>query len=96
MGHVPFNRSSVRVLEDTEGLVFARASNGCLWLCKSGFSSASKESRSALETLHLKSHDTLSVPQHHLTSANEKAPNGNGRLPIGSCQMTSGITEKVL
>ena len=28
------NRSSVRVLEDTEGLVFARASNGCLWLCK--------------------------------------------------------------
>ena len=29
------NRSSVRVLEDTEGLVFARASNGCLWLCKS-------------------------------------------------------------
>ena len=28
------NRSSVRVLEDTEGLVFARASNGCSWLCK--------------------------------------------------------------
>ena len=40
------NRSSVRVLEDTEGLVFARASNGCLWLCKSGF--PSKESRSSL------------------------------------------------
>ena len=33
------NRSSVRVLEDTEGLVFARASNGCLWLCKWFFSS---------------------------------------------------------
>jgi hypothetical protein len=31
------NRSSVRVLEDIEGLVFARASNGCLWLCKSIF-----------------------------------------------------------
>ncbi len=29
------NRSSVRVLEDIDGLVFARASNGCLWLCKS-------------------------------------------------------------
>lgn len=29
------NRSSVhRVLEDVEGLVFARASKGCLWLCK--------------------------------------------------------------
>ena len=31
------NKSSVRVLEDTDGLVFARASNGCLWLCKSYF-----------------------------------------------------------
>ena len=31
------NRSSVRVLEDSEGLVFARASNGCLWLCKNKF-----------------------------------------------------------
>jgi hypothetical protein len=28
------NKSSARVQDDTDGLVFARASNGCLWLCK--------------------------------------------------------------
>ena len=31
------NKSSARVQDDTDGLVFARASNGCLWLCKSYF-----------------------------------------------------------
>ena len=28
------NRSSVRLADDTEGLIFTRACNGCLWLCK--------------------------------------------------------------
>ena len=32
------NKSSARVQDDTDGLVFARASNGCLWLCKFFFS----------------------------------------------------------
>ena len=30
------NRSSVRLVDDTEGLIITRANtNGCLWLCKS-------------------------------------------------------------
>lgn len=28
------NRSSVRLVDDTEGLIITRACNGCLWLCK--------------------------------------------------------------
>ena len=28
------NRSSVRLLDDTEGLIITRACKGCLWLCK--------------------------------------------------------------
>ena len=29
------NKSSVRLLDDTEGLIITRACKGCLWLCKS-------------------------------------------------------------
>ena len=59
------NRSSVRVLEDTEGLVFARASNGCLWLCKLfykfiiGFKQAFQKFWSHLLLLSKLSHQTV-------------------------------------
>jgi len=69
------NRSSVRVLEDTEGLVFARASNGCLWLCDAN-------TLSPMENRHvIKSNETsptkadlmtMSTPPHLLSVALEE------------------------
>merc|ERR1712223_1253803 len=66
------NKSSVRVLEDTDGLVFARASNGCLWLCDAN-------TLSPMETNHhvIKNNDnntkadlmTMSTLPHLLSAA---------------------------
>merc|ERR1712223_1243393 len=67
------NKSSVRVLEGTDGLVFARASNGCLWLCDANTLSPMENSNRHVikntETTTKADLMTMSTPPHLLSVA---------------------------
>merc|ERR1719189_3381579 len=65
------NKSSARVQDDTDGLVFARASNGCLWLCDANTLSPMENSNVMKNTETITKADlmTMSTPPHLLSAA---------------------------
>merc|ERR1719189_1959084 len=78
------NKSSVRVLEDTDGLVFARASNGCLWLCDANTLSPMENNQNVIKNNENNTKAdlmTMSTPPHLLSAALENSEDGQPLLP---------------
>merc|ERR1712008_278644 len=71
------NKSSARVQDDTDGLVFARASNGCLWLCDANTLSPMENNQNITKADLM----TMSTPPHLLSAALETSEDGQPLLP---------------
>merc|ERR1712008_265405 len=68
------NKSSARVQDDTDGLVFARASNGCLWLCDANTLSPMENNQNVITNNENNTKAdlmTMSTPPHLLSAALE-------------------------
>merc|ERR1711997_187763 len=78
------NKSSARVQDDTDGLVFARASNGCLWLCDANTLSPMESNQHVIKNNENNTKAdlmTMSTPPHLLSAALENSEDGQPLLP---------------
>merc|ERR1712008_90048 len=79
------NKSSARVQDDTDGLVFARASNGCLWLCDANTLSPMESNQHVIknnDNVNTKADlMTMSTPPHLLSTALSTSEDGQPLPP---------------
>merc|ERR1711935_664110 len=78
------NKSSARVQDDTDGLVFARASNGCLWLCDANTLSPMESNQHVITNNENNTKAdlmTMSTPPHLLSAALETSEDGQPLPP---------------